>query len=145
MAFDWTLFHEVACELISDSRQQESRLEEAYARTAISRFYYSAFHPLRRILEDQIGDIPRDESKNEYVRKTYIECEDPVTKALGRELEQLWGRRVESDYRWWISVDSNLAVSSKRMAQDILNKLDEVNLLPSKEPEEDQKLDSSPD
>jgi uncharacterized protein (UPF0332 family) len=129
MDFDWVLFHEVGCELI-DASLKEKRLEHAYARTAVSRFYYSAFHPLRRILVKQLGPIPRDERSNEYVRTKYLDCGDEETKKLGADLDRLWGRRVESDYRWNVIVDHNVAVTSKKIAQNILNNLEKVNLQP---------------
>lgn len=129
MDFDWVLFHEVGCELI-DACLKEKRLEHAYARTAVSRFYYSAFHPLRRILVKQLGPIPEDEKHNLYVRTKYLDCEDEETKKIGADLDRLWGRRVESDYKWWINVDHNVAVGSKKIARNILDNLDKVNLQP---------------
>jgi hypothetical protein len=96
----------------------------------VSRFYYSAFHPLRRILVKQLGPIPRDERSNEYVRTKYLDCGDEETKKLGADLDRLWGRRVESDYRWNVIVDHNVAVTSKKIAQNILNNLEKVNLQP---------------
>lgn len=120
MNFDWSLYIQLADELITHQRTPD--LHEAYLRTAISRSYYCVFCISRNLLVKR-GVTIRKVDTHRFVRDNYWKSPDRIEKKIGKDLLNLWRERKEADYEDGANVDINRAKTAHQLAIRILEKL----------------------
>lgn len=96
MDFDWRLFLRLADEMMSLPRSPEC--QEAYIRTAISRYYYGVFCISRNLILSRGIEIQGPDS-HKFVREKFFETRRNVEITLHGYLRRLCFRRVDADYK----------------------------------------------
>ena len=126
MNFDWSLYIQLADELIS--HQKTPDLLEAYLRTAISRSYYGVFCIARNSLVSRGATIPKVDT-HKFVRDKYWKSPNRAEKKIGKDLLELWRERKDADYEDGATIDINRARTAYEMAKRILERLRNVGAI----------------
>lgn len=117
--FDWKEFYNVGNHLKSYSK------EEAYQRSAICRYYYSCFGPVKNYYEKSFRKTLS--SKNAHIKLIDALKKSPFfeEQKLGKKLTELRKNRNFADYRSG-KLSKNLVIDSKLYAEEIFQILDEL-------------------
>lgn len=91
MSFDWKEFQEVGDNLKKTS-------SEAYQRSAVSRYYYSCYTPVKEYFETVIHVIGTDENSHKAIIEGLCESNDAKENELGDALSNLRRYRNNADY-----------------------------------------------
>ena len=117
--FDWKEFYDVGNHLKDYSK------EEAYQRSAIGRYYYSCFGPVKEYYEKSF----RTTLSLEYAHFTLINIltNSPFVEEqeLGDKLDDLRKNRTFADYKH-DELKEAVALNSKKCAEEIFAMLDEL-------------------
>jgi len=126
MNFDWTLYLQLADELIG--HQRTPGLLEAYLRTAVSRSYYGVFCIARDFLVSRGEAVPKADT-HKFVRDEYWKSPNRAEKKIGKDLLYLWIERKDADYEDGATIDINRARTAYEMAKRILERLRNVGAI----------------
>lgn len=132
MSFRWKHFFNVADALSSGGDPPSKDLKEAYLRTAIGRFYFSAFGEayayVVRNVETPPKDVERSGEKHRWVAEKLEESDRGTLRNVGQRLKTLRKYRNQADYDARIkrSTPERMAEFSKDYAQKILKTLTEL-------------------
>lgn len=115
MVFDWKEFYDVGVHL------EEHSSEEAYQRSAVSRYYYSCYHLVKNYFERKFHYLGRPE----HPHKTLIErlkfYGDEDENDLADALSQLRVYRTHADYK--PNFRKNTLRKAKKTTKDIFSLL----------------------
>ena len=117
MSFDWKEFQEVGDNLKKTPR-------EAYQRSAVGRYYYSCYVPVKEYFENVIRAISPDENSHQAIIEDLRESNDDKEKELGEFLSNLRRYRNNADYHK--SFKKNNVHKAQRTANDIHKLLKEL-------------------
>lgn len=106
-------FYEVCKELLDDEAYQD----EGGYRTAIGRAYYSAFHVVKRRLEE-LGLSFRGVRP---IHSEVIRAANRKNSMIGNQLDQLFDNRKIADYNLEANVPWELANSSAKISEIVHN------------------------
>ena len=124
MSFDAKLFIALADELIN--QQKNSKLQEAYNRTAISRSYYSVYWIAREYLCSKKGfSVPIIDS-HKKVREEFKKSSSREENKIGKHIDRLWKDRKDADYEKNVSIDQKGAKNTHTLAIKTLALLDKL-------------------
>ena len=112
MPFDWTEYARLAEEL-------RARGDEASARTAISRAYYSVYHQARNYLLAEGFPLSRSDSSHKVVWNRYKDLGGSC-RAVGVNGDRLNDNRTQADYESQISDVNRLVEETFRIADNVL-------------------------
>ena len=126
MSFDWESYIQLADELLS--YQQESDLQEAYLRSAMSRCYYGIFCIARNYLIAKNVPIPRIDT-HKFVRDSYQKSSSNVERKIADNLRRLWVARKDADYENEASIDLKRAKTTLNISKSTLTKLRQIGAL----------------
>lgn len=124
MSFDWRLFIRIADELISYPKT--AVCQEAYIRTAISRYYYGVFCIARNIILSRGIEI-KGPDKHKFVREQFLISRKNIEKALHDNLRRLCFRRVDADYNDEKSINFSEAEEAGILSEKTLKILEKLN------------------
>lgn len=132
MSFQWKHFFNVADALTSSNNPaapSSDDLREAFLRTAIGRFYYSAFGEaylyVASNVEQPPQEVERSSKKHQWVVEQLESHSDPTIRSAGQRLKTLRRYRNQADYEARIqrSTPERMAEFSKEYASRILQTL----------------------
>jgi len=115
MSFDWSLYIQLADELMN--HQRNPILREAYLRSAISRSYYGIYCISRNLLIKRGVKIDKTRSAHTQVREEYIYSKNKLERKIGNNLSRLWDFRKDADYE-----DPIVGVNDAQLAYKLANK-----------------------
>jgi len=117
--FDPELFLDIAKKIWNDKNfNLEGRL-----RTAISRSYYAAF--LKSFLKLQsLGDSFQDDQRIHKIVRDKLQKRKKSN--IASKLNTLFDNRVKADYKPYAKVDLSLYQQSVKLAENIINQIDEL-------------------
>ena len=122
IGFNWTLYLELAKELIYDSEQ--TLLKEASLRTGISRAYYGVFCVARNYLES----VPKKEV-HKFVIEYYESSSNRTMNQIGADLDRLRKARNGADYENNFQVNEFKAKVKYQLSQKILKNLKKIGAI----------------
>lgn len=102
---------------------QGEKLQEAYWRTAISRFYYGVFGLIREGLESKGFTVPRDKNVHLYIIEALRKSDNEKEREIGLHLDRLRRERNIADYDSEFSVNEVKVKNSHKYVQLILKRL----------------------
>lgn len=117
MSFDWKEFQEVGDNLKKTPR-------EAYQRSAIGRYYYSCYAPVKEYFETVIRVIGSDENSHMAIIEGLRKSNEDKENDLGGALYNLRRYRNNADYHK--SFKKNNVNKAQRTAKDIHKLLNEL-------------------
>lgn len=91
MSFDWKEFHEVGDHL-------KQYPQEAYQRSAVGRYYYSCYAPVKKYFEAVFGVIGPNENPHKIIIEDLQKSNDEKENELGGYMSDLRGYRNNADY-----------------------------------------------
>ncbi len=113
--FNWPDFIKLAKEMLSSG---PTDLQEAIARTSISRSYYGAYKQACNAYFKQTGDNPAlSDNSHKIVIDYYSRSTETDEKKIGNLLERLKRLRIYSDYDNVIQINSDDAIVGHGMAE----------------------------
>lgn len=117
MVFDWKEFNEVGDHLIQYPK-------EAYQRSAVGRYYYSCYMPVRKYFEAVIRVISSEENPHKTIIDELKKSNDDKENDLGDYMDKLRGYRNNADYHGRFK-QTNVK-KAKKTSEDIDVLLDEL-------------------
>ncbi|MCL0073756.1 hypothetical protein M1O50_02565 [Dehalococcoidia bacterium] len=126
MSFDWESYIHLGDELVS--YQQESDLQEAYLRSAMSCCYYGIFCIARNHLIARNLPIPRIDT-HKFVRERYQGLPRNVEKKIAKNLRRLWNERKVADYENQADIDIQRAKAALDLSKRTLEQLRKIGAL----------------
>jgi uncharacterized protein (UPF0332 family) len=105
---------------------------EADWRSAVSRAYYAAFHVARRLLADLNFAVPRADRAHQYLVFRLSNCGEAGVETAGRNLETLRRLRNRADYDEAPALTGAQALAAVRLAEGIVQVLDNARLEPTR-------------
>ena len=123
MVFDWRLFLRLADDLMGDPKTKEC--QEAYIRTAISRYYYGVFCIARNLILSGGIEIQGPDT-HKYVREQFLVSRKNIEKTLHDNLRRLCFRRVEADYNDEKSINFSEAEEARILSERTLKILQKL-------------------
>jgi len=125
IGFNWTLYLELAKELIYNSEQ--TSLKEASLRTGISRAYYGVFCIARNYLERAVS-VPKKEV-HKFVIEYYESSSNRTMNQIGADLDRLRKARNGADYENNFQVNEFKAKVKYQLSQKILKNLKKIGAI----------------
>lgn len=128
MNFDWKNYLEFSKEIIENPPKEN---DEAYFRSAVSRAYYSVFKLIQDYFDSNKFPIPEKGSSGEDLglHQKYIEClkshHDDLIKEIGTDLDELRIGRLNADYKKGKSHNLRTAEIQVRLAEEVLQKMED--------------------
>jgi hypothetical protein len=110
--FDWKEFYDVGNHLKNYSK------EEAYQRSAICRYYYSCFGPVKNYYEQSFRRPLLSKDAHANLIKALKESPFIEEQRLGKKIDELRKNRNFADYRLG-KLSNNLVSDSKNYAEEI--------------------------
>lgn len=110
MSFDWKEFQEVGDNL-------KKTPCESYQRSAVGRYYYSCYTPVKEYFETVIRVIGSDENSHKAIIEGLCESNEDKEKDLGGALSNLRRYRNNADYHK--SFKQSNVNKAQRTAKDI--------------------------
>lgn len=92
MSFNWKEFQDVGDDLKKTPR-------EAYQRSAVGRYYYSCYSPVKEYFETVIRTLRPDENSHQAIIKDLHNSNNDKEKDLGDYLSKLRRYRNNADYQ----------------------------------------------
>lgn len=126
MSFSWESYIQLGDELVSF--REESDLQEACLRSAISRCYYGIFCIARNHLIARNLPIPRIDT-HKSVRERYQRLPGDVEKKIAKNLRRLWHERKDADYENEASIDTLRAKTALDLSKRTLEQLRQIGAL----------------
>ena len=126
MSFSWESYIQLGDELVSS--KQESDLQEACLRSAISRCYYGIFCIARNHLIAKDVPIPRIDT-HRFVRESYQRLPRNVEKKIAKNLRRLWNERKVADYENQADIDIQRAKAALDLSKRTLEELRQIGAL----------------
>lgn len=117
--FDWKDFYDVGNHLKIYSKQ------EAYQRSAICRYYYSCFGPVKNYYEKSFRKTLFSKNAHTKLIDTLKKSPFIEEQKLGKKLDELRKNRNFADYRLG-KLSKNLVLDSKMYAEEIFQILDNL-------------------
>lgn len=110
MSFDWKKFHEVGDHL-------KQYPQEAYQRSAVGRYYYSCYAPVRKYFETVFRVIGSDENPHKVIIEELQKANDVKDNELGGYMSDLRRYRNNADYH--NSFKCNNVLKAEKASKDI--------------------------
>lgn len=110
MSFNWKEFHKVGDHL-------KQYPQEAYQRSAVGRYYYSCYAPVRKYFEAVFGVIGSDENPHKIIIEYLQRSNDEKENELGEYMHKLRGYRNNADYQ--DSFKRNNVLKAEKTSKDI--------------------------
>jgi len=126
MSFNWELYIQLAEELIS--YQENTDLQEAYLRSAMSRCYYSIFCIARNHLIARNIPISRVDT-HKWVRERYQKSTGSIEKKIAKNLRRLWKERKDADYEDEADIDIQRARTALELSKRTLKSLRQIGAM----------------
>lgn len=117
--FNWEKFYDVGNHLNSYSKQ------EAYQRSAIGRYYYSCFGPVKDYYEKSFRKILSSEAAHSTLINVLTHSPFVEEQELGDKLDDLRKNRNYADYNSK-KISETICIQSKKYAEEIFLMLDEL-------------------
>jgi len=114
----WELYLAFAEEVLGS--QWPAKLQEAAARSAVSRAYYAVFHCARPRLEREGVVLPTDGSAHGEVMRAYEQRGDRERRQIANILRELRNDRRDADYDDHATLSPNAATILDRAKQCML-------------------------
>ena len=121
--FDWKEFYDVGNHLKRYSKK------EAYQRSAICRYYYSCFGPVKNYYEKSFRKTLSSKNAHTHLIDALKNSPFIEEQKLGKKLDDLRKNRNFADYRLG-KLNNNFVFDSKRYAEEIFEMLDELDKNP---------------
>ena len=117
MVFDWKEFHDVGDHL-------KKYPQEAYQRSAVGRYYYSCYAPVRKYFEAVFRVIRSDENPHQTIIEELQKANDEKDNELGRYMSNLRSYRNNADYH--NSFRRNNVLKAEKTSKDIDDLLEDL-------------------
>ena len=117
--FDWKEFYDVGDHLAKHSKK------ESYQRSAIGRYYYSCFGPVKNYYEKSFRKTLSSNDSHSTLIRILTNSPFLEEQKLGKKLEDLRDNRNFADYRHG-KLRKNLVKDSKKDAEEIFLMLDRL-------------------
>lgn len=117
--FDWKEFYNVGNHLNSYSKK------ESYQRSAIGRYYYSCFGPVKNYFEKSFRKTLSKNDAHATLIRILVNFPFIEEQKLGKKLEELRDNRNIADYNPK-NIKKHLVSDSKKDAEEIFQMLDEL-------------------
>ena len=124
MSFDWYQYHRAAIELQLGSPKDPS-LKEAYQRSSISRFYYSAYHVSIDYAKNKLGFNPSNNGSDHKDLRYFLKSKGHDD--LFNYLSDLKTYRTNCDYRNVVNKIDNVCRQSATASSNLHRRISLLN------------------
>lgn len=125
MSFDWRLYIQLADELISS--RQNTNLNDAYIRTALSRSYYGVYGIASNFIQTKFS-LPSF-NIHKFVIQKFESSSNYQERLIGSNLSKLWRRRKKADYSQNAPLNLHTANQTVMLANRTIQELENLGAI----------------